>query len=447
MSSKQSLSTQQHHQEATVNRSAEVAEPPATDGKETANSTRVRARHVLILGGLTALGPLSTDMYLPALPSVSHDLGVTMSLTQITLTACILGLSLGQVIAGPISDARGRRRPLLIGIAVFALASLLCLVAPSMVVLTILRFAQGLAGAAGIVIALAMARDLYAGIALARCISLLMMVNFLAPIVAPVLGGQLLRFYSWRGIFVTLALISVVFLLASVFGLGETLPSDRRQSGGIAATFRAFRELLADRRFVGFALSSGFAFAAGIVYISVSPFVLETIYGLLPQVFSLLFGINALGLALMAQVSARLVGRVSPHRLLTWGVAAIAIAGTALLVVVLSGIGLLGILPSFFVLTASLGFIAPNATALALATTNTRTAGSASALLGVLQFSIGAVVAPLVGLGGTTAAVPMAAVIAAFGIATPVTFLVLSRPDRAWHRHEQISRPGDQPAS
>jgi MFS transporter, DHA1 family, multidrug resistance protein len=415
--------------EAALNHTVSGTGQMVTESKAT--STRVQARHVLILGGLTAFGPLSTDMYLPSLPSVSHDLGAAMSLTQLTLTACILGLSLGQVISGPISDALGRRRPLLTGIAVFAIASLLCIVAPSVAVLTILRFVQGLAGAAGIVIALAIARDLYAGIALARCISLLMSVNFLAPIAAPVLGGQLLRFTSWRGVFITLALISVVFLLASAFGLRETLPADHRQSGGISATFRAFRDLLADRRFVGYALSCGFAFAAGIVYISVSPFILENMYGLSPQIFSLMFGINALGLTIMAQVSARLVNWVSPQKLLTWGVAAIAIAGMALLVVVLSGIGLLGILPSLFVITSSLGFIAPNATALALANTNTRTAGSASALLGVLQFTIGAVAAPLVGLGGNTSAVPMAVAIAAFGFTTLVTYIVFCRPARA----------------
>lgn len=429
MSDKQLLSTRQHHKGAAVRPIAQGTEQMVK--RSDVMPVQVRAWHVLILGGLTALGPLSTDMYLPSLPSVSHDLGATMALTQITLTACILGLSLGQVIAGPISDARGRRRPLLIGIAIFALVSLLSLAAPSVAVLTILRFVQGLAGAVGIVLSLAIARDLYSGLALARCISLLMAVNFVAPIVAPVLGGQLLRFTSWRGVFVTLTLIGVVFFLAVAFGLSETLPTDCRQRDGISATWHAFRELLANRRFIGYALACSFAFAAGIVYISVSPFILETIYGLSPQTFSLLFGVNALGLTIMAQIGARLIGRVSPQTLLTWGVAAIASAAAALLVVVLTGIGLLGILPSFFVITASLGFIAPNATALALATTNTRIAGSASGLLGVLQFSIGAIVAPLVGLGGTTTAVPMAAVIAMFGIATLITFIAICRPAQA----------------
>jgi DHA1 family bicyclomycin/chloramphenicol resistance-like MFS transporter len=394
-------------------------------------SMRVRALHVLILGGLSALGPLSTDMYLPSLPTISRDLGGTMSQTQLTLSAGILGLALGQVLTGPSSDAVGRRRPLLIGIVAFALASLLCIVAPSIAALTVLRFVQGAAGAAGIVMSLAVARDLYAGIALARCISLLMGVTFLAPMVAPVIGSQLLTFTSWRGVFVTLALVGVGLLLATVFGLGETLPPGRRQSGGIAATRSAFRELLTDRRFLGYALSSSFAFAAGICYISSSPFILQNIYGISPQFVGIVFGINAFGLFVMSQVNARLVGRVSSQTLLTWGIAAVTIAGTSLLVVVLSGIGLVGVLPSFFVLVASLGLIAPNATALALANINTQIAGSASALLGVLQFTIGAVAAPLTGLGGTTTAVPMAAAIGAFGIAALVTFIVLCRPAKA----------------
>ncbi|MBO0782391.1 MAG: multidrug effflux MFS transporter [Ktedonobacteraceae bacterium] len=403
----------------------------AAESGEGATLIRVRARHVLILGGLTALGPLSTDMYLPSLPTVSHDLGATMSQTQITLTACILGLALGQVISGPISDALGRRRPLLIGIAVYALTSLLCIAAPSIGALAVLRFLQGVAGAAGLVIALAIARDLYSGLTLARSISLLMTVNFLAPIVAPVLGSQLIVFTSWHGIFISQALIGIVFLLAVTFGLSETLEASRRQSGGITTLLSAFRGLLTDRHFVGYALSSSFAFSAGIVYISVSPFILQNIYGLSPQIFGFLFGINALGLTIMSQVSAKLIGRVSPQRLLTWGIAAIALAGATLLLVVLSGTNLFGVLLSFFVITASLGFIAPNATALALANTTARTAGSASALLGVLQFSIGAVVAPLVGIGGTTTAVPMAGVIAGFGIATLITFIVFCRPARA----------------
>ena len=392
-------------------------------------STPIRALHVLILGGLSAIGPLSTDMYLPALPALSRELAATVSQTQLTLSAGILGLSLGQVLAGPSSDALGRRRPLLIGLAAFALASLLCIIAPSIAILTVLRFIQGVAGAAGIAIGLAIVSDLYAGSVQARVFSLLMLVSGLAPIIAPVIGSQLLAFTSWRGIFVVLALIGILLLLAVTFGISETLPVARRQRGGLAASLRAFRDLLLNRRFVGYAFASGFAFAAGIIYISVSPFILQNIYGVSPQRIGILFGINALGLVIMAQVGGKLVGRVSSQTLLAWGVAAIAIGALALLVAVLSGGGLAGILTSLFVIIASLGLIAPNATTLALS--NARTAGSAAAVLGVVQFSIGAVAAPLVGLAGTATAVPMAAAIAAFGIAALVTFIVFCRPAQA----------------
>jgi len=438
MSTREFSSEQQSNQEVALNPRVSGTEQSVTESKNTL--IRVRALHVLILGGLTAFAPLSSDMYLPSLPTVSHDLAATMSQTQLTLIALILGLSLGQVIVGPISDARGRRWPLLIGIAVYAITSLFCIFAPSIEALILLRFVQGVAGAAGIVLALAIARDLYAGIALARCISLLMMVNFLAPMLAPVLGGQLLTFTTWRGVFVTLALLGVVAFLGIAFGLRETLPAERRQSGGISASLRVFRDLLVDRHFVGYALTSSFAFAAGIVYISTSPFIFQNIYGLSPQIISYVFGVNALGLIIMAQVSARLVGRVSPRKLLTWGVAAIVIAGVALFMVVLTGVCLVGILPSLFVMTSSLGIIAPNATALALAKIDAQKAGSASALLGVLQFTIGAVFAPLVGIGGTATAVPMAAFIAAFGIITLLTFIVLCRP--AWaYAETQVDQP------
>lgn len=349
----------------------------------------------------------------------------------------LIGLSLGQVIAGPISDALGRRRPLLIGVAVFALASLLCGVTHSIAALIVLRFVQGIAGAAGIAVALAIASDLYAGIARARLFSLLMLINGLAPMVAPIIGSQLLAFTSWRGIFVALALIGVMLLSASAFRLSETLPLDRRQSGGVSASLAAFRKLLTDRRFVGYALSCGFAFAACIVYYSVSPFILQNIYGLSPQIFGILFGANALGLAIMSQVNERLVSRIPSQKLLTWGVAVMALGGTAFLVVALGGLGLVGLLVLFFIMATSLGLIVPNATTLALA--HTQTAGSASALLGLLQFSIGAVVAPLVGLGGTTTAVPMAVVIAAFGIATLITFIVFCRPAQAHVKAREIT--------
>jgi DHA1 family bicyclomycin/chloramphenicol resistance-like MFS transporter len=243
-----------------------------------------------------------------------------------------------------------------------------------------------------------------------------MIVSGLAPILAPLIGGQLLRFTPWRGVFVTLAVIGGVLLLAAAAGLSETLPPALCQSGGARATLASFRRPLGDRSFVGYALSCGLAFAAMFAYISGSPFVLQGIYGVSPQVFSVMFGTNAFGIMLAGQISGRLVGRVTPRRLLAAGLTATAFGGSALLAAVAMGMGLVGVLPALFVVVASMGFVLPNATSLALAG-HPRTAGSASALLGVLQYVVGALAAPLVGVAGPGNALPMAVVIAALGIA------------------------------
>lgn len=386
-----------------------------------------RVRLVVILGALSAFGPLSIDMYLPALPQLGRDFGAVPSQTQLTLSACLLGLALGQVLAGPISDALGRRRPLLIGVACYALASLLCVAAPSVAVLTLLRFVQGFAGAAGIVIARAVVRDMHSGVAAARFFSLLMLVNGSAPILAPIIGGQLLRFTTWRGVFVTLAIIGTLLWLAAATGLRETLPTESRQTGGFGAILHTFRQLLTDRSFMGIALASGLAFAAMFAYISGSPFVLQEIYGVSPQVFSILFGTNALGIVIAGQISGRLVGRVAPLHLVTVGLSSCAAGGVALLLVIVAGVGLVGILPALFLVVASLGLILPSATTLAL-TGHPRTAGSASALLGVMQYAIGAAAAPLVGLGGASSDLPMGVVIAVLSCSALLVFVLLARP-------------------
>ncbi len=405
---------------------------PATSSQEIRRRPREArsARLVLILGALTAFGPLSIDMYLPALPSLTRDLATSAAEAQLTLSACLVGLAVGQALAGPLSDTLGRRRPLVVGLVAYALASLLCAVAPSAEALIALRVAQGVAGAAGIVIARAIVRDLHAGVAAAKFFSLLMLVNGLAPILAPVVGGQLLRVTAWRGIFLVLAAIGAGLALTSAVGLPETLPVERRQTGGLRTTRSALARLLADRAFIGYALSGALGFAAMFAYISGSPFALQEIYGLSPQAFSLAFGTNALGLALAGQVNGRLVGRVSPARLLTAGLAASAAGGIALLAVVGFGVlGLAGVLPCLFVVVASLGFVYPNATALALSD-HPRAAGSASAVLGVIQYVVGASAAPLVGLGGSTSALPMALVIAALASAALAASALARRASR-----------------
>jgi MFS transporter, DHA1 family, multidrug resistance protein len=397
---------------------------------EAPSQARMPIQRILILGALSAFGPLSLDMYLPALPSLAQQLGGSPSAAQLTLTACLLGLAGGQVVAGPASDAAGRRPPLLLGLLAYALTSLFCALAPSIGILIGLRLLQGLGGAAGIVIARATVRDLYGGLDLARFMAWMMAVNGLAPILAPILGGQLLRVTSWRGVFAVLAVIGIALLGAAAFGLRETLPAEQRRPGGIGATLRIFTRLLTDRTFVGYALSAGLALAAMFAYIAGAPFVLENIYHVSPQGFSLIFATNALGVVLSSQISGRLVRRLGARRLLTIGLGVALAGGLLLPVVVVANLGLPGILPALFLVVASVGLISPNAVALALAA-HTREAGSASALLGVLQYIIGAAVAPLVGLWGTATALPMAAIMAALvtGAALVYAWLVRGSPE------------------
>jgi DHA1 family bicyclomycin/chloramphenicol resistance-like MFS transporter len=394
-----------------------AAQPRAAGGGRAAPGRRPgRAREVLLLGALSAFAPLSIDMYLPALPSMTRELHTTPAAAQLSLTACLIGLAAGQLLAGPLSDAHGRRPPLLTGVAVYAAASALCVVAPSIWILLALRLIQGLAGAAGIVVARAVVRDRYDGDELARFYALLLIVNGAAPIVAPVLGAQLLRVTTWRGVFVVLAIIGCVLLAAAAIGLPETLPPDRRQPGGGQAMLRDGRQLLADREFSRYALASGFAFGAMFAYISGSPFVLQAKFGISPQLFSLIFAINGLGIIVTGQASRWLIGRVSPRVLLIAGLTGSAAGGGALLAAAVIGAGLPLILPALFVVVASTGLVLPNATALALAR-HAHDAGSASGVLGLAQFAIGAATAPLVGVAGPRTDLPMAVVICVLGVA------------------------------
>jgi DHA1 family bicyclomycin/chloramphenicol resistance-like MFS transporter len=397
-------------------------------------------RLIFILGALSAFAPLTIDMYLPALPALAIDLVGSASEIQLTLTGCFVGLALGQIVAGPLSDAYGRRRPLLVGLAAFAVASLLCAASPNVATLVALRVVQGAAGAAGIVISRAVVRDLFEGIELARFYALTLLVNGAAPILAPIVGGLVLLVTSWRGTFLVLAVIGVGLFLAAAFGLAESLPPAARRRGGIRATARTFREIAADRIFIGYALAGGLALAAMFGYIAGSPFVVETIYGASPQVFSLIFGTNALGIVLAGQASALLVGRHGPRRLVVAGLATSATGALILLGAVVAGVGLIGILPGFFLVTASIGLILPNTTALALADHGHR-AGSALALLGALQYVVGAVVAPLVGIAGMGTALPMAIVIAVLSLGAGVSYVALARPGAVPRTGGRVGEP------
>ncbi|MEW1771778.1 multidrug effflux MFS transporter [Streptomyces sp. NPDC086777] len=386
---------------------------------------------VLLLGGLTATPPLAMDMYLPSLPEVTRSLGAPAATVQLTLTACLAGMALGQLVVGPMSDRWGRRRPLLAGLAVYVVATALCAVAPDVETLVAFRLAQGLAGAAGIVIARAVVRDLYDGVAMARFFSTLMLVSGVAPVVAPLIGGQILRVTDWRGVFVVLTVVGALLAVLVGVRLPETLPPADRHAGGAAAAVGAMRSLLADLPFTGYMLAGGFAFAALFAYISASPFVIQEIYGASPQTFSLLFGLNSVGLVIAGQVNGKvLVGRVGLDKVLGAGLGVTVLAATALLLMSTGALGPVGLAPvaaALFVLMSAMGFTLPNAQSLALLRTR-HAAGSASALLGTSSFLVGAVASPLVGVAGERTAVPMAIVQLAGALVALACFVGMCRP-------------------
>ncbi|GAA1886760.1 multidrug effflux MFS transporter [Streptantibioticus ferralitis] len=386
-----------------------------------------------MLGGLTALPPLSMDMYLPSLPAVTNALHSPAATVQLTLTACLAGMALGQLVVGPMSDKWGRRRPLLVGMVVYVLATAVCAIAPSVELLIAFRLLQGLAGAAGIVIARAVVRDLYDGVEMARFFSTLMLISGVAPIIAPVIGGQILRFTDWRGVFVVLTVIGILLTLLVLRQLPETLPGERRHGGGLREALRTMRGLLGDRPFTGYMLAGSFAFAALFAYISGSAFVIQDIYGASPQTFSLLFGLNSIGLVAGGQFNGKvLVGRVPLDRALGVGLSVIVTAATALLLMTSGVFGKVGLVPvaaALFVLMSAMGLAMPNTNAQALMRTP-NAAGSASALLGTSQFLIGAVASPLVGIAGEHTAVPMALVQVSCAAVAVICFVALCRPWR-----------------
>jgi MFS transporter, DHA1 family, multidrug resistance protein len=366
---------------------------------------------VLVLGALSAIGPLTIDTYLPALPELTTELSATDSQAQLTITGLLVGLGIGQLIIGPWSDVVGRRRPLLLGLAAHGFMSLLCAVAPSIELLIVTRTLQGLCGAAVAVVAMATVRDLFSGVRAAQLLSRLILVLGIAPIVAPSVGSALLQWTSWRGIFVVLAVAAVALLAVAWFGLPETLPYDRRRPGSIRGSLRAYGALFSDRLFLIMVGVAGLMFATLFAYIAGAPFLLQEIFGLSPQQFGLAFSSTAVGLILMTQLNPILLRRYSPVQVLTAGVVVAFLSALTLLATAVTEFGgLLGIMiPLWFVVSCA-GLSFPNAPAIALSR-HGEAAGTAAALLGATQFVIGGAVAPVVGAFANGTAVPMAAIV------------------------------------
>ncbi|MDQ3442446.1 MAG: multidrug effflux MFS transporter [Chloroflexota bacterium] len=412
-------------QSAPGNQSPVLTQPLANES--THPIERRTSTLVLVLMSLAILGPLSIDMYLPALPALQRDLGASASLAQLTLSACLLGLASGQLIAGPLSDVVGRRPPVLVGIAGFIVMSFLCSIAPNIESLILFRFLQGVAGSAGVVVSRAVIRDLYSGIRSSQMFSLLVLANGIGPILAPTLGGVILLATDWRGVFGVLVGLGVVIVGVAWRYLPETNQLEQRSTAGVRMTLSAFGMLLRDRSFVAYSLVMAMGMSTMFAHVAGSSFVLQNIYGVSEQVFAVLFGVIAIGYIGTSQLNARLINTVPMRTMLRLGVG-FNLLGTIIvfLVVNVFDLGLWGLTAGLFLVAMSNGFIGPNVTALAL-NGYPRVAGSASAMLGLLTFASGAIVAPLVGIAGDQTAVPQTLVILGCSLIGVAALGVLSR--------------------
>lgn len=383
-------------------------------------------KFVLLLGLMVALGAFTTDMYLPSLPEVGRELGAGDSAVQFTITATLIGGALGQFVIGPLSDRYGRRMPVMIGITVHVVASVACLLTYDVVPLIALRIIQGVGNAAAAVVAIAVIRDKLIGPQAAAVLSRLMLVIGLAPLLAPSIGGFLASIWNWRAVFVALALYGVALLAVVWRFLPETLPPSRRLTGSPLRVLGSYRVLMADRQFVALALLPGLGMSAVFAYVSASPFVIRESYGLTENQFALLFALNGISMVIGSQINARLVRTFLPLRILRLALPVSATLSLVLVAVAVFDVGgLPGLLAPLWFLMGVNAFVMPNASASALSRHGER-AGAAAALIGVSQFGVAGLVAPLTGVFGTSAT-SMALVISGAMI-TGVLVLALGTP-------------------
>jgi DHA1 family bicyclomycin/chloramphenicol resistance-like MFS transporter len=390
-------------------------------------SNRQRLVYVLVLGALTALGPFSVDLYLPAFPAVEADLNTTAVAVQLTLTATTIGFAIGQLLVGPWSDKVGRRMPLIIATLLHIGASLGIVLSPDVAWVGVFRLLQGMGAAGGGVVAMAMVRDLFGGLPLVRMLSRLALVSGLAPILAPVIGSQLLRIVEWRGIFVFLTIYGVLVAIAAVFFLVETQPAARRADAGHSTMGQRYRALFSDRVFVGTIVIAGMTFSGLFAYLSVAPLLFQQIYGMSAQEFGLLFAVNSIGVVFGVQASSRLAKYVGPQWILCGAVVGMLISATVIVVLDLNNVGLYGILiPLWFFITAC-GFAFPTQQVLALAGHGGEAATAAS-VMGAVNFGSAGVISPIVGLFGVTSAVPMGGVMICTSIVSLFVMWLVVRP-------------------
>lgn len=390
-------------------------------------SRRQRLAYVLMLGALVALGPFTIDLYLPAFPNVAGELGASDAAVQLTLTATTVGFGIGQLLVGPWSDSVGRRIPLLVATTVHVAASLGVAAAPDIEWVGVFRVLQGVGAAGGGVVAAAMVRDLFGGQPMVRMLARLALVTGLAPVLAPVIGSQLLRGTDWRGLFVVLAGYGALMLVLAVLVVRETLPPTRRKEPGHGSARERYRALFTDRVFLGVALMGGMQFSALFAYLASSSFLFQDVYGFDPQQYGLMFAVNSVGLVIGSQTSSRLMRRIGPQWILAVTAAVILLCGIAILVAGLVGAGWLGVAIPLFVLLTSAGFAFPTIQVLALAHHGNE-AGTAASVLGAVNFGLAGAISPIIGLFDVTSPLPMAGVMIATMLIANTAMWVVVRP-------------------
>ncbi|MEA9986665.1 MULTISPECIES: multidrug effflux MFS transporter [Subtercola] len=390
-------------------------------------TSRQRLVYIIILGALSALGPFTIDLYLPAFPALEADLNVPVAVIQLTLTGTTIGFALGQLLVGPWSDSVGRRLPLIVATALHIAASIGAAVAPNVEVLGVLRVLQGVGAAAAGVIAIAMVRDLFAGQPLVRMLSRMSLVTTVAPVLAPVVGSQLLNIMDWRGIFWVLMGYGIVVLIAASVWIVETLPKERRGDRGHTSMRQRYSAVLHDRVFVGMAIIGGMTFAGLFSYLSASPFLFQVVYAFSPQQYGLLFAVNSLGIILGIQSSAFLIRRIAPQWLLACSTVVLLLSAVAIVVLDVSGAGLFGVLIPLWFFIAACGFGGPCVQVLAL-NNHGHEAATAASLLGAVNFGLAGLISPIVGAFGVGNAVAMGAVMAVTAAVSITVLWAVVRP-------------------
>ncbi|MFF2890122.1 multidrug effflux MFS transporter [Paenibacillus sp. NPDC057967] len=386
-------------------------------------------RLALILAAFSALGPFTVDMYLASLPQMMDAFETNASLIQASLTASLLGLGLGQLVMGPLSDSYGRRKPLLIAMIFYIISSMACSLAPNIEVFIFLRFIQGAAASAGLVISRAIARDRYSGVELTKFISLLTLISNVAPLISPNAGSAVTSFSTWTSVFIVLGVFGILLTGLTAWGMKESLPVQHRVPSHFMTLIRNYKRLVCDRMFMGYALVNGILFAGVFAFVAGTPFIYQNIFGVSPHQFSLLFALNGLAIMIGSQVVKRVAGKLKGGSLLRMGLTLSFISTAALLIVVLWKGSLWMIFGSTFMFAVSIGIVGPVSVSMAMEQHGQR-AGSASAVLGSLQYALGAVTSPLVGIAGENSAIPFGIVIFTTSVLAILSYLVFIRRAR-----------------